>query len=54
MTQAFHLVFAALAAYAAAGAFAATRAPRMDLAQRRRTDARAAPEEKAPVSDAGA
>lgn len=55
VTQAFHLVFAALAAYAAAaGAFAATRAPRMDLARRRRADSRQEDEEAPPVSDAGA
>lgn len=50
VTQAFHLVFAALAVYAAAGAFAAARAPRMDLVQRTRADG---PDSGRRVSDAG-
>ncbi|TFY99312.1 MFS transporter [Ramlibacter henchirensis] len=50
VTQAFHLVFGALAVYAAAGAFAASRAPTMDLVQRTRAER---PDVKAPVSDAG-
>lgn len=54
VTQAFHLVFAALAAYAALGAFFATRAPRMDLARRGRVGPSRPEEDKAPVSDAGA
>jgi MFS family permease len=54
VTQAFHLVFGALAAYAALGAFFATRAPRMDLAKRGRVGPGRPEEDKAPVSDAGA
>jgi MFS family permease len=48
--QAFHLVFGALAVYAAAGAFAASRAPRMDLLQRARPED---PGRGAPVSGDG-
>jgi EmrB/QacA subfamily drug resistance transporter len=38
VTWAFHIVFGVLAVYAAAGAFAATRAPRMDLVRRERVE----------------
>lgn len=54
VTQAFHLVFGALAVYAGAGAFVATRAPRMDLARREPAPERRNEREEAPVSDAGA
>ncbi|TFZ08077.1 MFS transporter [Ramlibacter humi] len=39
VAQAFHIVFGVAAIYAAAGAFAATRAPRMDLIKRERAGA---------------
>jgi EmrB/QacA subfamily drug resistance transporter len=43
VTHAFHIVFGILAVYAAAGAFFASRAPRMDLARRPKAEAGVAP-----------